>query len=30
VAFAFGMNAESVMIYLADRIDPGRMPAPAG
>jgi hypothetical protein len=30
VAAAFGMDAESVMIYLADRIDPGRMPAPAG
>jgi hypothetical protein len=29
-AAAFGMDAESVMIYLADRIDPGRMPAPAG
>ncbi len=26
-AAAFGMDAESVMIYLADRIDPGRLPA---
>jgi hypothetical protein len=23
---AFGMDAESVMIYLAERIDPGRLP----
>lgn len=27
VAAAFGMDAESVLIYLADRIDPGRLPA---
>ncbi|MBB4941204.1 site-specific recombinase XerD [Streptosporangium album] len=26
VAAAFGMDAESAMIYLADRIDPGRLP----
>ena len=26
VAAAFGMNPEGVMIYLADHIDPGRMP----
>ena len=30
VAAAFGMDAESVMIYLADRIDPGRLPATMG
>ncbi|MGI5204646.1 tyrosine-type recombinase/integrase [Spirillospora sp. CA-108201] len=28
VAAAFGMTAESVMIYLADHIDPGRLPDP--
>ncbi|WP_406049472.1 hypothetical protein [Kribbella sp. NBC_00889] len=27
VAAAFGMTAERVMIYLADRVDPGRLPA---
>jgi hypothetical protein len=27
VAAAFGMNPEGVMIYLADHIDPGRLPA---
>jgi hypothetical protein len=27
VAAAFGMDAESVMIYLADHVDAGRMPA---
>jgi site-specific recombinase XerC len=27
VAAAFGMDPEGVMIYLADRIDPGRLPA---
>ncbi|MFI0451479.1 hypothetical protein [Actinomadura sp. 6N118] len=26
VAAAFGMNPEGVMIYLADRVDPGRLP----
>jgi hypothetical protein len=26
VAAVFGMDAESVMIYLADRVDPGRLP----
>ena len=30
VAAAFGMSAESVMIYLADRIDPGRLTEPPG
>ena len=30
VAAAFGMDAESVTIYLADRIDPGRLPATMG
>ena len=28
VAAAFGMNPEGVMIYLADRVDPGRLPEP--
>lgn len=28
VAAAFGMDPESVMLYLADRIDPGRLQAP--
>jgi len=28
VAAAFDMDAESVMIYLADRIDPGRILEP--
>jgi integrase len=28
VAAAFGMNPEGVMIYLADRVDQGRLPAP--
>ena len=26
VAAVFGMDAESVMIYLADHVDPGRLP----
>jgi hypothetical protein len=26
VAAAFGMNPEGVMTYLADRVDPGRLP----
>jgi hypothetical protein len=26
VAAAFGMDAESVMIYLADHVDTGRLP----
>ena len=30
MAAAFGMDAESVMIYLADRVDPGRLPAATG
>ena len=30
VAAAFGMDAESVLIYLADRIDPGRLPVTMG
>jgi hypothetical protein len=30
VAATFGMTAESVMIYLADRIDPGRLTEPPG
>jgi site-specific recombinase XerD/predicted RNA-binding Zn-ribbon protein involved in translation (DUF1610 family) len=30
VAAALGMNPEAVMIYLADRIGPGRWPEPAG
>jgi site-specific recombinase XerD len=30
VAAAFGMDAEGVMIYLADRVDPGRLPATMG
>jgi hypothetical protein len=28
VAAAFGMDAESIMIYLADRIDPGQNASP--
>jgi hypothetical protein len=28
VAAAFGMNPEGVMIYLADSVDPGRLPVP--
>jgi site-specific recombinase XerD len=28
VASAFGMNPEGVMIYLADSVDPGRLPVP--
>ncbi|MFJ8026029.1 hypothetical protein [Streptomyces sp. NPDC096311] len=28
VAAAFGMDPEATMIYLADRIDPGRLPGP--
>jgi hypothetical protein len=27
VAAAFGMDAESVIIYLADHVDQGRLPA---
>jgi hypothetical protein len=30
VAATFGMTAESVMIYLAGRIDPGRLTEPPG
>lgn len=28
VAAAFGMNPEGIMIYLADHVDQGRLPAP--
>ncbi|ANP56711.1 hypothetical protein AVL59_22945 [Streptomyces griseochromogenes] len=28
VAAAFGMDPEATLIYLADRVDPGRLPAP--
>lgn len=28
VAAAFGMDPEGVMIYLADRVDEGRLPGP--
>ncbi|MFE3652395.1 hypothetical protein [Streptomyces sp. NPDC059122] len=27
VAAAFGMDPQATLIYLADRIDPGRLPA---
>jgi site-specific recombinase XerD len=30
VAAAFGMNAEGIMIYLADHVDNGRLPDPPG
>ncbi|MFB4285085.1 hypothetical protein ACBJ59_58160 [Nonomuraea sp. MTCD27] len=29
VAAAFGMHPEGVMIYLADHVAPGRLPAPS-
>ncbi|QFY10187.1 hypothetical protein GBF35_29320 [Nonomuraea phyllanthi] len=29
VAAAFGMHPEAVMIYLADHVDPDRLPAPS-
>ncbi len=28
VATAFGMDPEATMIYLVDRVDPGRLPGP--
>ncbi|WP_234377137.1 hypothetical protein [Streptomyces sp. TP-A0356] len=28
VAAAFGMDPQATLIYLADRVDPGRLPAP--
>ncbi|WP_243983012.1 hypothetical protein [Streptomyces sp. NEAU-YJ-81] len=28
VAAVFGMHAQGVLVYLADRIDPGRLPNP--
>ncbi|MFF0043362.1 hypothetical protein ACFYRG_45510 [Streptomyces mirabilis] len=28
VAAAFGMDPEATMIYLADHVDPGRLPGP--